>query len=148
MNLTRSSQRVTAFFLLIILGWNFFLSVFWPQWRLSLVWHEHIIIGPLYPGWEDHHGHRHSPDGSEIPSAAQFVYHNGGSGVSTKIISLYQSVVGDGTILSLGIQLLWLTEGPILPEFSSIARPLGMASLVLSSAFLSPPDRPPSASLQ
>lgn len=137
----RASQQLMALFLLIILGVNFFLSVFWPQWRLSLVWHDHIILGPLYPGWEDHHGHRHAH--SELQSVS-----NSDSGASTKIISLYQSLVADGTVFSFGIQLLWLTEWPTLSNFSSVIWPLGVASLALSSASLPPPDKPPSASLQ
>ena len=148
MNLTRSSQRVTAFFLLVILGGNFVLSVFWYQWRLSLFWHDHIIIGPLYPGWEDHHGYRHPHNKSELPTDdAQFSFYDSNNGVSTKIISVFQSLVG--TILCFGGQLLWLTEWPIVPEFSSIVWwPFGLVSLILSSAFLPPPDKPPSASLQ
>lgn len=146
MNLRRPSQRVIALFLLIILGANFFLSVFWHQWRVSLFWHDHIIIGPHYPSWEDHHGHRHAYDGSELPpDDEQFT---SDSDVSTRIISLYRSLLGDGTVLSLGVQLLWLTEWPVLSEFTSIVWPLGLVSLVLSSACLPPPDRPPSASLQ
>lgn len=143
---TRASQQVTALFLLIILGGNFSLSIFWHQWRVSLLWHDHIILGPLYPGWEDHHGHRHPRSQSKSPPADVqfFVASNGDSGASTKIISLYQSLVGGGTILSFDVQLLWLAEWPILSGFPSLDRPLEEASLAFSSVYLPPPDRPPS----
>jgi len=94
----------------------------------------------LFPGWEDHHAHRHAQDRSELPSADVQVV---SSGKNTKIISLYQSLVGDGTVLSFGMQLLWLTEWPTLSEFSPLVRPLEMVSLTLASAWLPPPDRPP-----
>jgi hypothetical protein len=49
------SQRIAAFFLLLILGANFLHSIFWHDLRLSPPWHDHIILGLVDPGWEYHH---------------------------------------------------------------------------------------------
>lgn len=147
----RPSQRNTAFFLLIILGGNFFLPVFWPSWHGFLPWHEHIILGPVYPGWEDHHGelgrqggysHSHVQPASRpigAPAISSLVNAEG----RTHVISVYRSPVGDGTIFNCPIQLLWLTEWPTLLELPSLVWPVGQASLSLSSALLPPPDEPP-----
>jgi hypothetical protein len=148
---SRASQRRIAFFLLIMLGGNFFLSVFWPYWHGFLPWHEHIVLGPIYPGWEDHHrelgrqrGYLHSHlQLAALPVGEPAISSQANTGGSTHVISVYRSPVGDGTIFSCAIQLLWLAEWPTLPEPSSLVWFVGLPSLSLSSALLPPPDEPP-----
>ncbi|MFQ5645217.1 MAG: hypothetical protein ACE5FQ_16195, partial [Thiogranum sp.] len=53
-------QRITTFLLLIMLGGNFLLPVSWGK-QFDSFWHAHIILGPIFPGWENHHGEATPP---------------------------------------------------------------------------------------
>jgi hypothetical protein len=145
----RQPQRVTAFFLLFILGGNFFLPVFWSYWQIFPP-HDHIILGPVYPGWEHHHGELTQPQGpyhrEPIPllESNRAVFPKTDAAARSKVISLYRSPTGADTILSVEVQLLWLAEWSLLlSKFPTLIWPLDLATLPLSSAFLSPPDKPP-----
>jgi hypothetical protein len=142
-------QRITAFFLLLILGGNFLLSVFWPSWQIFLP-HDHIILGPIYPGWEHHHDRElaHLAAHAELrhPSMDERAISTEiGAGARSKVISLYRSPAGDDTIFSVEVQLLWLAEWPLLAKLPSLTWSLDQAFLPLSSAFLPPPDKPPAS---
>jgi len=143
-----------AFFLLIIFGANFLLLTLWPQANVFLP-HDHLILGPIYPGWEDHHaelahskrGHSHSEPARPLESR-QTISVERDTGIPGKVISLYRLPAGEDSILSFGVQVLWLPEWPILPELSLLTWPLDPVSLFLSSVFLPPLDKPPSLFLR
>lgn len=149
----RPPQPIMAFFLLIIFGANFLLLTLWPQANVFLP-HDHLILGPIYPGWEDHHEVLHSSKCHSHSEPArsgenrQTISVERDTGMRSKVISLYRLPAGEDSILSFGVQVLWLSEWPILPEFSPLTWPLDPVSLSLSSVFLPLLDKPPSLFLR
>lgn len=152
MTLRRPSEHITAFFLLLVLGGNFFLSIFWPQWHTTLPWHDHIILGPVYPGWEHHHHenlgrpagytYSHTP----ATSSSAVTIQAGLAGMApggSKVISLYRLPAGDVTVVGFGVQLLWLARWAILAEPTPLTWPVDLTTPVPANTFLSPPDKPP-----
>ena len=149
----RPARRFVALFLLTVLGGSLFLSTFSDRWYLALPWHDHIILGPMVPNWENHHHepltypgrYRHSEHGSpHFFGREQVVSFVTDTGVPSKVLSLYRLPAGDNSIISFGVQLLHSAEGPTLPELSPpLICPLGWGFLTLPSAFLPPPDKPP-----
>ena len=153
MTSVRLDRRSVALFLLTVLMGSLFLSVFSDRWYLALPWHDHIILGPIVPGWENHHHgpltyperHGHSQHGLAHSSGReQVVSLPTDTGVHSQVLSLYRLPEGNYSILSFGAQLLHSTEGSILPELSPfLTWPITLGFLTLSSTFLPPPDKPP-----
>jgi hypothetical protein len=152
MALIRPARPVTAFLLLIVFGGNFFFPLIYKHWYAFLPQHDHIILGPVYPGWELHsHGelidpatYRHSRRDTFHPlEPKQTVSAEIDIGPRGKVISLYHLPLENGTILAFGVQLLWLDESIVLPEPSSLIWPADLTTLVPISIFLPPPEKPP-----
>ena len=153
MTSVRPARRLVALFLLTVLGGSLFLSTFSDRWYLALPWHDHIILGPLVADWENHHHgpltypgrYSRSEHGStHFSGRDQVVSLVTDTGVPSKVLSVYRLPVGDNSIFSFGVQLLHSAEGPTLPELSPpLICPLSLGFLILSSAFLPPPDKPP-----
>jgi hypothetical protein len=144
------AQRIAAFCLLIILGANVILPAVWPGWQVALP-HDHLFLGPVYPGWEHHHAglthaqkyyqHRIEPI---PPLQSELTVFDPTQPAGSNVISLYRSPAGDDTLVSAAAQLLWLTEWPPLFHFPSLVWSISSTPQILSSAYLVPPDQPPS----
>jgi hypothetical protein len=152
----RLARRLVSLFLLIVLMGSLLLSVLSDRWHLALPWHDHIILGPVVPGWENHHHDPlaypgrfgHSQHGlMHFSGREQLVSLRTDTGVHSKVLSLYRLPEGFTSIFSFGVYLLHSAEGSMLPRLSPfLTWPLSLGFLTLSSTFLPPPDKPPRAS--
>jgi hypothetical protein len=134
---------------------SLFLSAFSDRWYEALPWHDHVLLGPMLPGWENHH---HGPwvyPGSFGPhGSAHFAGRQPGVslvtgiGVQTVVLSLYRLPEGGASIFSFAAQLLDSAAGWTLPELSPfLIWPLSLGFLTLASLFLRPPEKPPRVAL-
>jgi hypothetical protein len=149
----RPARRLAALFLLTVLGGSLFLSAFSDRWYLALPWHDHIILGPMVPGWENHHHgplaypgrYDHSRHGSmHVSGREPGVSLVTGTGAHSQVLSLYRLPAGDSSIFSFGVQLLHSAEASTLPELSPfLTWPLRLGFLTPASTSLPPPDKPP-----
>ena len=172
----RPARRFAALVLLTVLVGSFFLSVFSDRWYEALPWHDHIVLGPMLPGWENHHhgpwaypgGFGHPPwaCAAARPGSCQraggagqhgLTHSSGrgqvvslatGIGVDSMVLSLYRLPEGGTSVFSFAAQLLQSAAGWTLPELSPfLSWPLSLGFLILSSLFLRPPEKPPRVSL-
>lgn len=147
--MNQRAHRIAAFCLLIILGANVILPALWPGWQVALP-HDHLFLGPVYPGWEHHHAglthaqkyHQHRIEPIP-PLQSELTVFDPSQAAGSKVISVYHSPAGDETLVSVAAQLLWLPEWPLLSNFPSLVWPISSTSQILSSVYLPPPDQPP-----
>lgn len=151
-----SSRCFSIFLLLIAMGANFLLPLLCHHWQTAVPWHDHIIVGPVYPGWESHshnarsHPEQHAHFGQEPASSTQQdqrpIFAEMDAATHSQVLSLYRPPAWGDSVLSTGDQLLlsvdWLSSLISFP----LIRTLDLSHHALKSVALPPPDKPPSIS--
>ena len=144
-------QHRTILLLVVFLGSHLIFPLMSRRWYLSLPAHDHIILGVIHPGWENHsHG---EPDQQSHSSFSKNYahthselspHHHHQSPASSKIISIYHSPTGDGdSVVSAGSQSILLFNWSPTPDLRQFTWPLSSPQLSNTGVLLPPPDRPP-----
>jgi hypothetical protein len=153
----RPAYRCIALVLLTVLMGSLFLPAFSDRWYEGLPWHDHILLGPMVPGWENHHHGPWTYPGASSHAQPDLAHRSGrqpgislvaGIGVHTVVLSLYRLPEAGTSIFSFATQMMHSAQGWTLPELSPfLILPLSLGFLSLASVFLRPPDKPPRLAL-
>lgn len=154
--MVRLSRWGTVLILALFLAGNLILPLIDRSYYLFLPSHDHIILGPVQPGWENHpHGESISLAGAWQKGNHSYgddLYHSYSPNHSfdatdvltrSKIISIAYPQTGYYSVFCYEGQPLLLAGWLMPPDLIRLIWPLKPAEVTSLDIFLSPPDKPP-----